>query len=209
VASEKRRAVALFQLKDVVRDVYVGWEFEVLDFNSHVLARHTVQRLANVYYLNVTRDLKKCYFRADELGVERSGIYEIDLDSGEVRSVYTTKSGGSIAPSLSPDGRRIAFVEGGRNACIIDLDTQRVLRLIAIKPDPKAEKVRKGSYTYPPTWSRDSKLVVFPLALARVRGGEARAPEDLELLYFTAVIHLPSRQILLLPKRYARCAVRY
>ena len=120
-------------------------------------------------------DSKKIAYVSDREGVTHIFLYDFERNS---ESQLTTGSDNDCTPSFSPDGKMLAFMRGGRELRLLELESKQERRLASGyfgRPPLTSER--------PVIWSADGKWVVYLAVGDRaftnayavpVAGGEAR-----------------------------------
>jgi Tol biopolymer transport system component len=112
--------------------------------------------------LSWSPDAKRIYYarhsRDNDHWSNYSDLYAYDLDAKEeTRLTYGRRA---ASPSLSPDGKRIAYVagsDGTLNLYVMDIDGRNMLRLT---------NYAHGEQVYSPSWSPDGQTLLFDYSIA-------------------------------------------
>ena len=130
-----------------------GFEFWVIPYPSgvprRVLASMTLS--SPVTGFDWTRDGRHFVFSAELTGTPGLHLYAAAIETSEVRAL-TPGTGTEARPSVSPDGKRIAFVAGGRNVDLIEgaLDGGPTHALLATSRDEQL-----------PSWSSNGRQYAY------------------------------------------------
>jgi tricorn protease len=76
-----------------------------------------------------TPDSRKLVYVADREGSPQLVLYDFTT---RTETGLTRDPAGDVNPRVSPDGNHVAFIRGGRQLCVVDLDTREVRRLAPV-----------------------------------------------------------------------------
>jgi len=110
---------------------------------------------------------ERVYFTSDRHGDGRPDLYAADITTGAIERISTTPEAQMIFPALSPDGTRIAYVDGrDQSLRVHDVATGRSRHIV--------DQVY-GNAMGAPSWSADGSTVAFAeLQAANSRYREGR-----------------------------------
>lgn len=107
----------------------------------------------------------RVYFTSDRHGDGRPDLYAADISNGAIERISTTPEAQMIFPALSPDGSRIAYVDGrDQSLRVHDIGTGQSRHIV--------DQVY-GNAMGAPTWSTDGSTVAF----AELRAANSRFRE--------------------------------
>ncbi len=167
----------------------------------------------SIYYTrNITRGPMFEY--AQDSNTDLFNIERYDLDSGEISTV-ASGPGGSVRPTPSPDGKRIAFVrrESARSKLYVRDLASGVERKIYDALDQDVQETWAVTGVYPDmAWTPDGKSVVFWAGgkLRRVDGDGTNAREiPFRVNDTRGVIDGPHPQVTVSPDSFTTKMVRF
>jgi len=99
---------------------------------------------------------------------DNSDIYLIDAAAGSVPRQVTTWLGSDSSPSISPDGRTIAYLQSGELK-YAGYDPSRLAVISVEGGEPTLPAVDLDRHIYSPQWSSNGRSVLFLVADDRVR----------------------------------------
>lgn len=110
------------------------------------------------------------YFSSDRAGTGRPDLYAVEPDTGEVIRISEIADSRMVFPTLSPDGTRVAYIDGGDQSLrVYDIPTGSSRRVAS---QAYASNVGK------PTWSPDGRTI----ALADIQQISTRHREGRNLI---------------------------
>lgn len=125
------------------------------------LPKQELRHLSSIHSLDSSPNgLRIIFSKCNKIGEPRK-LYSINSDGKDYRLFLDVDGKGLIKPSFSPDGRKLAcLISPGYRLCIIDLNNKNL--------DIIADSV---PYEVKPSWSWDSKKIVFFRKAGKYRDG--------------------------------------
>ena len=99
------------------------------------------------------RDAKWSVYKAQKKREQEPFFYAASLIN---ESVFLSNEKDNYQPKLSPDGKKLAFVEDRRTISVLDLDSQKTVNLVMPQ---ETIHFRDGDQTF--SWSPDSQWIMF------------------------------------------------
>jgi len=190
-------------------------ELALFDYAGNIIKSHRFQPTDpyNIRYLNLSKDCRKCYFTATKLGRNIAGLYSLDFDTDTVRRLATSERSPFLISSLSPNDRYLAFTNGMNAAFLFNLATSETCKVLSLDGLSEVEWALLAELGISwcigrPAWSPDGKIVVFSLDRPEAKVAGPKKLEDFRFRSYTAVVSIPTKEVLLIPARYGACAVR-
>ena len=153
---------------------------------------------------NVSEDGKKIYYEVfgEEIGVN-SDIWVLDLETGQKKLLFRGSN-----PSLSPDGKRLAFLRGTSELWMADIENSTPPECIVEFPKDNNTADKERYWTeHKPRWSPDGRLLV-----AYLKTTPETRKDMLEMGHkyrtTTIVVDTQNKEIKLIDKELVYCVIR-
>ncbi len=152
--------IVRFELHDLVEDkIVLSYSYTASKSAFKEQLRYIAHDIANEIYKDFT--LEDSFFSSKILYVEDSSIKMADFDFKNVKTVYKNKDSILINPKISPDEKKVVFLEINKNSGLSSLS-------IYDMQTGKIENIKHEAGTVlSPSFSADGKKLLFSIAKDR------------------------------------------